>query len=364
MQGSDVGRASVMGVQGPAQAAAMQDAMQLMFGPDGTAMQFPLPSTAQQDQEQQQQQEHGWPSNKPALMQRLSVLARGPADSPSFRPFNMLAGPDASTSFSQQVALLSQRQDETDRLSPSQYGLSQECPPAAGGAGMDDMSQLSQPRLSMTGVVTDALLVQDSWLSSEPMPIPSAAKKGRKHSTAAGTKHSKSKAGQPHAVSEAGSEAEGRSADKAVQPEFSFSPLGDSSSRIQEIAFSPLAAGAGQMQGRLSVAQRIRKSLFGPGKDGGRPGDVNHVKVWCLCEKLHATSLMDSVLFYISTPFACLLAQRVHMPMFENGVGRLIVFAGQCLDFLQAYATAGCGCNNCRHSRVFCMHHKGFMTCV
>ena len=255
----------MVGVQGAAQAAAMQDALQLMFGPDGTAVQFPLPSAAQQDQEQQEQ-EHGSPSNKPALMQRLSVLARGPADSPSFRPFNMLAGSDASTSFSQPVALLSRPQDETIRLSPSQYGLPQEYPPAAGGADMDDMSQLSQPRLSMTGVVTDALSGQESWQSPEPMPTPSATKKGRKHSTAAGTKHSKSQAGQLRAISEAGSEAEGRGADKDLQP---------------EVSFSPLAAGAGQVQGRLSVAQRIRKSLFGPGKDGGRTGDVNHVKVWC-----------------------------------------------------------------------------------
>ena len=263
----------------------MQDAMQLMFGPDGNAMQFPLSSTAQQEQqqEQQQQQQHGSPSNKPALMQRLSVLARGPADSPSFRPFNMLAGPDASTSFSQPVAFLSQLQNETDGVAPSQYRLPQEYPPAAGSADMEDMSQLSQPRLSMTGVVTDAAPGQEPWLSAEPMPTPSAAKKGRKHSTAAATKLSKSNPGQLHAISEAKTEVEGHSADKDVQPEFSFSPLGDSSSRIQEITFSPLAAGAGQVQGRLSVAQRIRKSLFGPStRDGGKAGDANHVKVFCL----------------------------------------------------------------------------------
>ena len=266
----------MVGNQGAAQAAAMQDAMQLMFGPDGTAMQFPLPGTAQQDQQQQQQQEHGLPSNKPALMQRLSVLARSPADSPSFRPFNMLAGPDASTSFSQPVVLLSQPPDETEGLAPFQYGLSQEDPSAA----VDDISQLSQPCLSMTGVVADAVAGQEPWLSSEPVQTLSATKKGRKHSTAAGIQHSKSKSGQLHVISEAGSESEGHSGDKDVQPEFSFSPLGDSSGRIQEIAFSPLAAGAGQLQGRLSVTQRIRKSLFGPGsRDGGKAGDANHVKV-------------------------------------------------------------------------------------
>lgn len=266
--------------QGASQAAAMQDAMQLMFGPDGTAMQFPLPITAQQDQQQQQQQEHGLPSSKPALMQRLSVLARSPADSPSFRPFNMLAGPDASTSFSQPVVFLRQPPDEADGLAPSQYGLSQEDPSAAGSADVDDISQLSQPRLSMTGVVADAVAGQEPWLSSEPIQTLSATKKGRKHSTAAGIPHSKSKSGQLHVISEAGSESEGHSGDKDVQPEFSFSPLGDSSGRIQEIAFSPLAAGAGQLQGRLSVTQRIRKSLFGPSsRDGGKAGDANHVKV-------------------------------------------------------------------------------------
>ena len=277
MQEGDVGRASMVGMQGPAQAAAMQDAMQLMFGPDGTAMQFPLPNTAQQDQQQQQQEEeHGPPSNKPALMQRLSVLARSPADSPSFRPFNMLAGPDASTSLSQPAVFLSQPQDETEGLGPSQYGLPQEYPSAARSADLGDISQLSRPCLSMTGVVTDAVSGQETWLSPEPVPNPSATKKGRKHSAAAGTKHSKSKPGQLHVISEAGSEAEVRGGDKDAQPEFSFSPLGDSSSRIQEIAFSPLAAGAGQVQGRLSIAQLIRKSLFGP---SSKAGDANHVEV-------------------------------------------------------------------------------------
>lgn len=306
MQGGHDRRASLVGTQGPAQDAAMQDAMQLMFGPDGTAMQFPLSSTVQPGQEQQQE-EHGSPLNKPALMQRLSVLARGPADSPSFRPFNMLAGPDASTSFLQPVPFLSQPQNETDGVAPAQYHLPQEYPPAAKSADMEDMGQLSQPRLSMT-VVTDAAPSQEPWLSSEPMSTPSAAKKGRKHSIAAATKHSKLKPGQLHAISEAGSEAEGRGADKDVQPEFSFSPLRDSSSRIQEIVFSPLAAGAGQVQGRLSVAQRMRKSLFGPSsRDQGKAGDANHVKVWCL----RAICLMNSMSCQMSTP--CMF------PLVRNG---------------------------------------------
>lgn len=255
----------MLGTEAPA--AAMQDAMQLMFRPDGTAMHFPLPSTAQQDQEQQQEQ--GLLSNKPALMQRLSVLARGPADSPSLRPFNMLASPETATSF----ADLCQPQVDATGLAPPQYGLPQE-QSVSPHADMGDRSQLSPPALSMTGVVADAASTQESWLSSEAMVASPPARKGRKHSTAAGSKHSRAKSGQLHAISEAGLAAE-----QCVQAEFSFSPLGDSSGRIQEIAFSPLAAGAGQVQTRPSVAQRIRKSLFGPGRDGSKAGAANHVKV-------------------------------------------------------------------------------------
>ena len=283
LQGGDHGRASLVGMHEPAQNAAMQDAMQLMFGADGTAMQFPLPSMAQQEQEQEQ----GSPSNKPALMQRLSVLARGPADSPSYRPFNMLAGPDASTSFSQPVAYLRQSQNEAAGLTPAQYSLPQAyLPPAACAigacadvGGASQVSQPGQPCLSMTGVVTDALSTQEPWLSPEPLPTHQATRKGRKHSTAAGAKHDKSKAGQLHAISESASEVERHNAEREVQSEFSFSPLGDSSSRIQDIAFSPLAAGAGQVQARPSVAQRIRTSLFGPARGGGKSTDLNHVKV-------------------------------------------------------------------------------------
>lgn len=269
VQGGDNGRASIVGMEGPAPAAAMQDAMQLMFGPDGTTMHFPLPSTAQQDQEQQQQ-EQGSLSNKPALMQRLSVLARGPADSPSLRPFNMLASPDAATSFAQPGASLCQPQGEATGLQER---------PVSPHADMGDMGQLSQPALSMTGVVADAAAGQEPWVSSQVVVAPPAAKKGRKHSTAADSKHSKAKSGRLHAICEAGVEFEGLAVcEQHVQPEFSFSPLGDSSGRIQEIAFSPLAAGAGQVQARPSVAQRIRKSLFGAGS-GGQAGGANHVKV-------------------------------------------------------------------------------------
>lgn len=288
LQGVDAGRASLVGVQEPAHsAAAMQNTMQLMFGPDGTPMHLPVPSTPQQDQ--QQQELEGSPPNKPALMQRLSVLARSPADSPSLRPFNMLAAPPAApTPFLQRSPpYLSQSLDETSSHLPAQYNPPGEVPPPgvappnSAFAGMGDMTHLSQPRLSMTGVVRDASVTQEPWLSSEPLPTPPAATKGSRHSTAAGARQKrKSKAGQLHAISEATSTVEVQSSEQDVQPEFSFSPLGDSSSRIQEIAFSPLAAGAGQVQSRPSMAQRIRKSLFGPAVREGSPAvDLNHVKV-------------------------------------------------------------------------------------
>lgn len=294
MQGGDAGRASLVGMPEPAQSAAMQDAMQLMFGPDGTAMHFPLPTA----QEQQQQELEGPPFNKPALMQRLSVLARGPADAPSLRPFNMLAAPTISL---QPSGYLSQSPEEASSgLVPAQYNPPQDFPPNGGAApssayaDMGDMTHLAeQPRLSMTGVVTDASSAQDPWLSSEPLPILPAAKKGHKHSAAPGARQRRPKAGQLHAVSEATLAIEARSGEQDVQAEFSFSPLGDSSGRIQDIAFSPLAAGAGQVQPRPSMAQRIRKSLFGAATGGNPSGGPNHVKVlfWALSPpvKLHTS---------------------------------------------------------------------------
>ena len=238
----------------------MQDAMQLMFGPDGTPMHLPAPTTAQQDQ--QQQELEGTPSNKPALMQRLSVLARGPADSPSLRPFNMLAAPcpPAPASFLQSASpYLSQATDEASGGAPAQYNPPGEVPSAGGFppssayTDMGDVTNLShQPRLSMTGVVRDASMTQEPWLRSEPPPTPPAAKKGQKHSAAVGARQKKGKAGQLHVISEASSAVEEQQGGgQDVQPEFSFSPLGD-----------------------------IRKSLFGPAARGSSPSDdVNHVKV-------------------------------------------------------------------------------------
>lgn len=64
--------------------AAMECAMQLMSEQDPSAAMF----AGQLDDEGPQQ-----PVTNPAVMQRLSVMARQPADSPSLRPFNMLGTP-------------------------------------------------------------------------------------------------------------------------------------------------------------------------------------------------------------------------------------------------------------------------------
>lgn len=328
----DAGRASLVGMQEPAQStAAMQDAMQLMFGPDGTPMHLPAPSTSQQDQ--QQQELEGPPPNKPALMQRLSVLARRPADSPSLRPFNMLAAPPAApTPFLQpSPAYLSQSPDETSSLTPAQYRPPGEvlppgvAPASSLHADVGDMAHPSQPRLSMTGVVRDASVTQEPWLSSEPPPNPLVAKKANRHSTAAGARQKKkSKAGQLHAVSEAASAVEVQGDEQDVQPEFSFSPLGDSSGRIQEIAFSPLAAGAGQVQSRPSMAQRIRKSLFGPtAREASPPVHLNHVKVlfWDLFSLPNCTAYI-MVPEVIGWAFAC--CEYLFLPRTRHKIGWVV----------------------------------------
>ena len=73
--------------------AAMQHAMQLMSQQDPSASVY-----AGQLEEDTPQQ----PVSNPALMQRLSVMARQPADSPSLRPFNMLGSPAAGVGGSSQ----------------------------------------------------------------------------------------------------------------------------------------------------------------------------------------------------------------------------------------------------------------------
>ena len=273
----------MVGLPGPAQNAAMQEAMQLMFGQDGTPMQSPLDPAAQQEQ--------GPASNKPAVMQRLSALAQAPAVSSPLRPFNMLLNPDGPANFLQ-AAVYPAQSGHDGGLDPAQYGLLEGFAEGANisnsiyaDVDVSQLSQLQQPRLSMTGVMSDALSAQEPWLDSAGDPNSSQSapsfKKGRKHSMAVGAKRHKSKSRQLHAVDETAAEHGTHKAESAMHSEFSFSPLGDSSKRIQDIAFSPLAVGAGQAEARPSVAQRIRKSLFGPARNTSKVDDTNLVKV-CL----------------------------------------------------------------------------------
>lgn len=268
-------------MQGSAQNAAMQEAMQLMFGQDGGAMQAPLDTAAQDEQ--------GIDSNKPAVMQRLSALAQAPAISSPLRPFNMLINPDSPASFLQR-AVYSAQSGHDGSFDPGQYSAPEVSADAANSldgmyadVDVNQLSQLQQPRLSMTGVMNDALSAQEPWLNSAGDPNPSegppSIKTGHKHSTAASGKHHKSKSRQLHAIPEAAAQHGTHEAESDMRSEFSFSPLGDSSSRIQDIAFSPLAVGAGQAQARPSVAQHIRKSLFGPARNASKADDTNLVKV-------------------------------------------------------------------------------------
>ena len=276
----------------------MQEAMQLMFGQDGN----PLPYPMQGPLDTAVQQSLDMLSNKPAVMQRLSVLARAPADSPSYRPFNMLASPDTSACMLQTDTYSAQLEDQSSAAGV-QYGLPQALPDAADGFGSIyaeggvGQTQLSQLQLSMAALACDTFSAQQPWLNSADSlpsarpPANGSVKKDGKHGSAASGKHSRSKSRHFHANSRSAKDSKIYAAEPGLQPEFSFSPLGDSSSRIEAAAFSPLAVGAGQLQARPSVAQRIRKSLFGPAKGPGQAADSNSVKVGLLL-----SFLLDSVL--------------------------------------------------------------------
>ncbi len=296
------GRGSVVGVQAdgqePAQDAAVQEAMQLMFGQDSNLMPFTSDAEAAQN-------EDASPSYNPALMQRLSVLARGPGDTPSLRPFNMLGTPDIaqtpSAQFSSPVNMLGTPDmaqtpsaqfsgppsGETDMYSSAGF-QPQMLQPGGMQANMD------QARLSMTGMVMGAGSADESWMhltstavapaiesSSTKPPSRKSRKHRNKHATADEHRRDPSEAG---AASQSQDGQESR-----LQPEFSFSPLGDNSSCIQqEVAFSPLAVGAGQFTARPSIRQRIRKSLFGPAKDTAPGSEAKAAKVrCCLTMALH-----------------------------------------------------------------------------
>ncbi len=266
------------GTQDLAQNAAMQEAMQLMFGQDGGYMPAALELGAQGG--------GGTPDTKPAVMQRLSVLARGPADAPALRPFNMLGTPDTlqppmQSDHPTQCSLLAGFDNSFGSFLPDSFQQAELPNPALAStpAGMDEQ------RLSMTGMVMDNVSAEASWLTStaaqSPSPAKKAAQKSRRHSTTAGAKQTdEGHAHQLHVIAEAGIVSQDwDSQQSSLQPEFSFSPLGDSIQ--QDVAFSPLAAGAGQIEARPSMGQRIRKSLFGPAKDTAPSSEAKLAKVRC-----------------------------------------------------------------------------------
>lgn len=266
------GQGSVVGVQAdgqePAQDAAVQEAMQLMFGQESGPTPFTSDAEAAQN-------EDASPSYKPALMQRLSVLARGPGDTPSLRPFNMLGTPDIAQTPSAQFS--GPPSGEADTYSSGGF-QPQMLQPGGMQANMD------QARLSMTGMVMGAGSADESWMHLSSAAVPSAiesssmkpsSRKSRKHRNKRATADE-----HRHDPSEALQGWDGQ--ESSLQPEFSFSPLGDNSSCIQqEVAFSPLAVGAGQFTARPSIRQRIRKSLFGPAKDTDPGSEAKAAKVHC-----------------------------------------------------------------------------------
>lgn len=277
------GHGSVVGVQADGQDAAVQEAMQLMFGQESCSM----PSVS--DVEAAQNKDAS-PSYKPALMQRLSVFARGPGDTPSLRPFNMLGTPDIAQTPSAQFSEWPSREADAHSTGGFQPQMLQP-------GGMQ--ANLDQARLSMTGMVMDAGSADESWMHLSSAAVPSAVKSSSVKPSSRKSCHHRNKHvaadEHRHDPSEAGSAVKGWDVqESSLQPEFSFSPLGDNSSCIQqEIAFSPLAVGAGQFAARLSIRQRIRKSLFGPAKDTAPGSEAKAAKVHCcLTMALH---FFDSV---------------------------------------------------------------------
>lgn len=280
------GRGSVVGVQAdgqePAQDAAVQEAMQLMFGQESNPMPFTSDAEAAH--------EDASPSYNPALMQRLSVLARGPGDTPSLRPFNMLGTPDIAQTPSAQFS--GRPSGEADLYSSGGFQ-----PQMLQSGGMQ--GNMDQARLSMTGIVMGAGSADESWMHLSSADVPSAiesssAKLPSRKSCKHRNKHATADEHR-HDPSEAGAALQARDGqESSLQPEFSFSPLGDNSSCIQqEVAFSPLAVGAGQFTARPSIRQRIRKSLFGPAKDTAPGSEAKAAKVRCC--------LTMALLFFDST---------------------------------------------------------------
>ncbi len=284
------GRGSVVGVQAdgqePAQDAALQEAMQLMFGQDSNPM--PLTSDAEAAQP-----EDASPSYNPALMQRLSLLARGPGDTPSLRPFNMLGTPDTAQTPSAQFS--GPPSAEADVYSSGGFQ-----PEMLQAGGMQ--ATMDQARLSMTGMVMGAGSADESWMHLSSADVPSAiessslkspSRKSRKHRNKRATADE-----HRHDPPEAGSALQSWDGQEtSLQPEFSFSPLGDNSSCIQqEVAFSPLAVGAGQFTARPSIRQQIRKSLFGPAKDTAPGSEAKTAKVrCCLTTALHFFDITSGI---------------------------------------------------------------------
>ncbi len=249
-----------------------------MFGQESSPMPFYSDAEAAQN-------EDASPSYNPELMQRLSVLARGPGDTPSLRPFNMLGTPDIAQTPSAQFS--GPPSEEADMYSSGGF-QPQMLQPGGMQANMD------QARLSMTGMVMGAGSADESWMHLTSTAVPPAvvsssmkspSRKSRKHRNKRVTADE-----HRHGPSEAGSALQSWDGqESSLQPEFSFSPLGDNSSCIQqEIAFSPLAVGAGQFTARASIRQRIRKSLFGPAKDTAPGSEARAAKVrCCLTMALH-----------------------------------------------------------------------------
>ena len=314
--------------EGSAQDAAVQEAMQLMFGQNGPYL--PADSQAGFDQ--------GISTNKPALMQRLSVLARGPADSPSFRPFNMLGTPDTmlgnpnammgtpnamlggpDMASSSQLATQSPDQASLDAVMQSDWQpVDGDITVGDGALAFEPPQDQSQNRLSMTGMVTDPYAPWlDSGAGQEPLSLPrKSAKKSRKQSKAAKFRSDAAEVSTAAAAEDAAVEWDGLPND--VRPEFSFSPLGDSSSRLpeQDPAFSPLAAGAGQSAARPSIRQRIKKSLFGPSRESTPSSEAKKAKVARLLSK---GALLMIVCPFISFTFV-VFAWQLHCHCCEKAL--------------------------------------------
>lgn len=247
-----------------AESAAMQESVQLMFGGSGGFMPSTLDMEVAQTAEEQL-------TDKPAIMQRMSMLARAPADAPSMRPFNMLGALDIVQMPAPQI--IGQSGGDADLYSSGSFQPQMDV--------TDTMqADTEQARLSMTGMVTDSVSAHDSWMNSGSETTPSAiselpSKKSRKH-------RKKSQLAGVHGPHDTAAAAlkDWDGEHGSMQPEFSFSPLGDSSSRIQqETAFGPLAVGAGQITARPTIGQRMRKSLFGPTRDTAPSIEAGAAKV-------------------------------------------------------------------------------------